>query len=143
MGNTEKQICSNISFFAHEHSDSFRIISDASKPLASLFVAPSMTTFQNYNPSVRMYEYSSTEKAVTNYVQYFSNITQNNEQGFVSYTYGYDFQTLYNVTDMSPQTFANVLDEIALYGNTCDLFELWFNNKAEPIDCSQTCRAVR
>lgn len=131
------------SFFAHEHSDSFRVISSGSTALASLFVVPSLTTFQNYNPSVRIYQYSDDEKFVTNYYQYYSNLTKNNEQGFVTYSYGYDFQSLYNVTNMLPQTFQNILDLISENENECNLFELWFNNKAQSINCNQLCKSVR
>ncbi len=131
-----------VRFFAHEHGDSFRVYSDKSGPLVSLFVAPSMTSFQNYNPSARMYEYGSS-KAVTNYYQYFSNLTKNNEQGFVSYSFGYDFLSLYNVTDMSPQSFVTVLEGMADGGKDVTSYELWYNNQARPIECDAICRALR
>jgi sphingomyelin phosphodiesterase len=44
----------------HIHSDAYEVFSDSSaRPLGVFYIAPSVTTFTNHNPSFRVYEYDA------------------------------------------------------------------------------------
>jgi len=93
------------SFYAHEHSDTFRVVLDQSSlPVASMFLAPSITPFQGMNPAVRLYQYSHDEKTVQNYQQYTTNVSRDNVVGSILWSVEYDFLATYNLPDMTPES---------------------------------------
>jgi sphingomyelin phosphodiesterase len=46
----------------------------ASDPISVAYVAPSVTTYTNLNPSYRIYEYNRTDGTILNYQQYYTDL---------------------------------------------------------------------
>ncbi len=154
------------SFFAHEHADSFRVIVNENQPIGTMFVCPAMSTFQNFNPSVRIYEYDSNgSKAVTNYyqvihlynivllttylcssiihllspnIQYYANLTEANESGNIQFTMGYNPIGMYNMKDLSPASYFRLYQSMFPTNSpNWTNFLKYFNNQVTSILCSQ------
>jgi len=129
------------SFYAHEHGDAFRMVRDVetnSKALGFYFVCPSLTTFEYFNPSVRRYSYDNTTKEVVDYEQYFTNITEDNQNGQATWNFGYSPLSLYNIPDLSPSSMDDLLRTFSDSKSSNFRSYLEWNRNKSPYGFNQT-----
>jgi len=104
-------------FFGHLHSDSFFIYKSFVKKDETVnlgFLAPSMTTNNNRNPSFRVYEIDSDTKLPVNYYQYRLNLTKANLYPTqpLQWDIAYDFLGTYGYKDMGIATIDHFRNQI-------------------------------
>lgn len=99
-------------FFGHTHFDQFQYYRGFfdNIPFGAAFIAPSMTTYTNLNPSFRVFEVDRDTNTLLNYQQYRLNLSKvNNEKAnFLEWDVVYDFLRDYNVPDLSPSSMAEL-----------------------------------
>jgi hypothetical protein len=129
-----------------------------------MFIAPSLTTFQDYNPSMRIYSYDTNTKKLQNYLQYYTNLTNDNLSGNVTFSLSYDFKKTYGQPDLSPgnilffnqasihiinsnifplittESFANILKNLFVNETTWNTYQYLYNNKAMKTNCDNKCK---
>lgn len=69
-------------FFGHTHFDEVRLYyskTSKSKPISMAYLAPSATTFNDVNPTFRIYQINNQTGEVVDHVTYFMNITKAND----------------------------------------------------------------
>ena len=97
-------------YAGHIHSDSFEVIRDVTDtlPIATVYIAPSMTTFWNVNPSFRLYELDERSWQVLDYWQYHMNVTASNAAGAITWELFYQASRLWGMSDLSPTSWQAV-----------------------------------
>ena len=129
-------------FFGHSHEDSFHINRGVydNLPTRIQFVAPSITTYTDKNPSFRLYQADTDTKLVTNILQYRLDLPKANLDPTSNPTFdlAYDFKALYNVPDMQASTMYNLALNIA---NNQTLALIYLNNHDTGVNSPTTCDA--
>ena len=91
-------------FSGHEHVDYFSAVRAYFEPRPIIninYVAPSLTTNGNVNPSFRQYIIDSNTKNIIDYEQYRLNITDANVNGVANWTLSHKATELFNVSDLT------------------------------------------
>ena len=91
-------------FSGHEHVDYFSAVRAYFEPRPIIninYVAPSLTTNGNVNPSFRQYIIDSNTKNIIDYEQYRLNITDANVKGVANWTLSHKATELFNVSDLT------------------------------------------
>jgi hypothetical protein len=95
--------------YGHSHQDQFVIINGTELRVA--FVAPSVVPSGHF-PGIRQFQYSITESnkmEIIDYKQYWLNFTkQKEENNFIGYELGYQAKELYDLVDMSANSWWNL-----------------------------------
>ncbi|KAK3719799.1 hypothetical protein RRG08_040101 [Elysia crispata] len=110
--------------YAHEHSDTFKILQNEDETGASaVFLAPSVTPLRghksstellpNHNPGVRLVEYDKRTGKHLGYTQFYTNITGANSHGKTHWKELYSFQDAYDVSDMSVSSLRKIFHKMA------------------------------
>lgn len=88
----------------HIHEDSFEVVRDVTDktPVGVVYIAPSLTTFWNVNPSFRVYEMAADTWNVVSLSQYHMNMTRANAEGHITWERFYDAATLWGIPDLTP-----------------------------------------
>jgi sphingomyelin phosphodiesterase len=73
-------------------------------PVGVVYIAPSVTTFWNVNPSFRVYEADAQSWELLNFEQYHMNMTRANADGAITWELFYDALSLWQIGDLSPQS---------------------------------------
>lgn len=68
-------------FFGHTHDDVISVTRGtfSGDPTGIIFMPGSLTTYQNKNPSFRIYDVDPTTMLITNYANYRLNVTEANK----------------------------------------------------------------
>jgi len=126
-------------FFGHTHNDEFQLVNDNNgSPMSVIYIAPSVTTFTNHNPSFRIYEYTNDYQLI-DYHQFIANLTwmnQNNKSNwFLEYSAVKEYQ-LKNVTA------SGWSDLIKRFESNDALFQKWYSNKytQRSFNCDAACK---
>lgn len=112
-------------FFGHEHEDAFHIFHDIAtntKPLAVMFLTPSVTTFTFQNPSVRLFEYDPDSNSVVNFYTFTTNLTAANRIGKLVWTVEYDALSAYQMKSLAASEWQIVIDRMQRDPSTWALF---------------------
>lgn len=90
-------------FFGHTHSDQIYVSKDylSGEPASVQWVAPSVTTLSNRNPSYRVYFVDSGDFSVLDYAQYRLDLALANALNTTVWDYVYSFQTLYSLPNLN------------------------------------------
>ncbi|CAE1299558.1 SMPDL3 [Acanthosepion pharaonis] len=105
--------------YGHEHTDSFKIIYDGKIPVSVLLMAPAVSPMNSSlpgvgpnNPGIRLYFYRRTTGEIINYHQYYLNLKKIHPVSN-SANWELEYRALEDmlVTDMSPQSFDNLVKE--------------------------------
>lgn len=104
-------------FFGHVHSDSFflyKSYADPNKTVQMGFQASSMTPNWDRNPSFRLYTVDADTGIPVNYEQYRLNLTAANlnNNKTLYWDIAYDFQSTYNLPDLSLASYDTLREEI-------------------------------
>jgi len=105
-------------FFGHTHNDQLEVtksFKDKKTPTGVVFIAPSLTTFSNLNPSFRVFEADSDTHTILNYYQYRLNLTKwnKNTTGPLSWDLAYDALSAYQLPDLSPASVEAFVERMA------------------------------
>jgi sphingomyelin phosphodiesterase len=91
--------------YGHTHVDQYVVITNNdSVPIGTQFIAPSLTTYTNHNPSFRVFAYDRTTFELLDYYQYHVNLTQailDDQPTFVEF---YSALEAYNLPNLSPNS---------------------------------------
>ncbi|KAI6204931.1 Sphingomyelin phosphodiesterase [Aphelenchoides besseyi] len=136
-------------FFGHVHTDSFTVFYEnmddfRSRPVGVLFSAPSVTTFENLNPSYRVYyidgNYDQSTYEILDFDTYFLNLSRPQSYPDPEWQFLYSARQEYGLSDMTPKSW-NDLGEKLRHNTT--LYKLFLKNYARRDDypCDDKCRA--
>jgi hypothetical protein len=89
------------------------------------------------NPAVRLYKYDQTKKDIVNYWQYYINLTTSNAGGKAEWQQEYSFVEAYNMVDLSPASFQNLIQEFSY--DSSPLFEKYYSYNSVGADQKGTC----
>ena len=100
-------------FVGHTHTDLFQVFyaQDRKTPVGVQYIAPSLTTYTNINPSIREFEMDVDTGLPINMKQYRLNLTKYNSLGNVNrieWDLAYDYLSEYDMPDMSLNSFENL-----------------------------------
>jgi len=134
-------------FTGHTHGDSFEVMRDFqtdSTPVNTIYIAPSVTTFWDINPSFRIYELDRVSWQVKNYIQYHMNITRANEEGKPTWEIYYDALSNYDIPDCSPQSWQSVSDRLRTDSKFASMYQnTQFTGRFGMQPCNDLCRLTR
>lgn len=134
-------------FTGHVHADSFEVMRDyetRSIPVSTVYIAPSVTTFWDVNPSFRVYELDADSWHVANYVQYHLNITRANDEGYPTWEVYYDAQSAYDIPDCSPASWQRVSNRLATEPALASQYQdRQFTGRFGAQRCNALCMLVR
>ena len=134
-------------FFGHTHNDHVKVNRGFfdNSPISVQWIAPSLTTYTNLNPSFRIYAADSNTWLPVNYYQYRLNLTQANLNATAApqWTVAYDFLSEYNLPDMSVETVYKWA--LSMMMNEAEMVKFMGNFVAggpgAPTECGITCRS--
>lgn len=104
-------------FSAHTHMDHLTFIgkrTDREQVVKTQYIAPSLTTYTNMNPSFRIYEIDSDTNQIVDYTQYRLDLAKYNGLGpnvTLVWEPVYKFKEQYNVPDMSSKSMQTLKDK--------------------------------
>jgi sphingomyelin phosphodiesterase len=129
-------------FFGHTHNDQFEAQTSYidGSPIGVAFIAPSLTTFSNLNPSFRIIEIDTDTNLPVNLYQYRLNLSywNTNITGPLQWDLAYTQLEEYNMTDMSFQSFYNLGQQLAQNSTLLDLYNYNFNSGGIPFGPMET-----
>nr|XP_002122011.1 acid sphingomyelinase-like phosphodiesterase 3b [Ciona intestinalis] len=98
-------------FFGHHHTDTFRMFYDENnKAISNLLIAPGVTPWMTTlpgakdganNPGVRLFEYDVTTMIPTDYVQYYLNLPDANNNGRADWLEEYRATSAFELPDLT------------------------------------------
>lgn len=99
--------------YAHTHQDNFAILKDPStgNPNGVVTIAPSVLS--TYNPSIRQFLYDEQSGFLTDYVQFYANLTQSNDQRRISWQAEYSWRKAYGYTTWTLPNWVNLDSRIS------------------------------
>jgi len=113
-------------FFGHTHTDEFVIFyNNNSNPTSVQFIAPSVTTFTNINPSFRIFEYDTSTYELLDLYQYHTNLTQANINNSPTWTLTYQATKEYRIPDLSAASYQLLWNNFV---NNQTLLQLYVDN---------------
>ncbi len=112
--------------YGHTHQDSFKIFRDGDKPTSVAYTTPSATAWTDQNPSVRLYKYDKTSFQLLDMLTFYSNMTQANLEGKMTWQLEYSATEAYGMKDLSPAEWDNVLQRMKTDKSVWLKFESYF-----------------
>ena len=147
-------------FFAHQHSDSFKLfygVNDDGKgsgvigvPAGVMYLAPSVTPWKTTlngvsanNPSIRLYEYDATTGAVVNIQQYYMNLTEANVDGTAKWELEYSATAAYGLHNVNSSSIGSLVESFL---TNQSLFNMYYEyNSVSYADepCDDDCKTTQ
>lgn len=135
--------------FGHEHTDGFRIVYDADgKPVVPVFLAPALTPWNSTmpgmganNPGLRLYHYKRKTGRITDYTQFYLNLTEANAQGKANWHAEYKAKTAFNLSDVSSASLNKLVTQFKQDGS--ELFQRYYKYNSVSLDkspCVDMCK---
>eukprot|EP01094_Clydonella_sp_ATCC50884_P029575 TRINITY_DN9308_c0_g1_i1.p1 TRINITY_DN9308_c0_g1~~TRINITY_DN9308_c0_g1_i1.p1 ORF type:complete len:447 (+),score=84.54 TRINITY_DN9308_c0_g1_i1:143-1483(+) len=113
---------------AHSHADEFRLLrkpgSESSEGL--ILMNPAVSPVFNNNPAFRLFTATSDAKSIENYYQYYVDIVKANQEGEAVFELEYEVQKAYQVPDISPVSFDNVVGQLQ---QSTAVYDQWLMRK--------------
>ena len=122
----------------HKHTDSFEVFRDISTgKRATLvnFVSPSVTTFQNLNPTFRIFEVDEQTNQLYNVETYFLDIRKANQQNISRFVKEYDFLSEYEMKSVLPDAFLDLSRRIEASPDLMSKYQLFHRNSFSTEKC--------
>lgn len=116
--------------FGHTHHDEFQLVRPAGSSFRApavgvQFVAPSLTTFTNINPSFRVFELDPSTFEFLDFEQYRANLDETIQNNGASWDVAYRATEAYGVPDLTPQSMQSLVDRFI---NNNTLFTIYAEN---------------
>ncbi|KAF8372244.1 hypothetical protein PRIPAC_78673 [Pristionchus pacificus] len=131
-------------FFAHTHNDHFEVFYEDSnpngRPTHFNFITPSMTTLSSKNPAYRIYTidggYEGASYTVLDAETYSTDINEANTNGHEpEWFLEYSAKDAYNLPDLSPASWSNLIDRLAVDDDLFQKFYNYFSRTSHNLDC--------
>ena len=94
--------------FAHTHQDNYAILLDPTTGASNGVINIAPSGVSTYNPSIRQYFYDTGSGLITDYTQYYSNITQDNFYGKLTWKAEYTWRQAYGYGTWSINNWVNL-----------------------------------
>ena len=128
--------------FGHTHTDYWRLLYKGDVPTLMYWVAPSVTPYQNLNPTIRRFVFNKTTFDLLDIHQYYTNLQVDNEQKSVTWELEYSFVEEYGIPDMSAASIAGLVQRMHTDRSLFDKFyKHYFNNFSPTPACDKYCYA--
>uniref|UniRef100_A0A7E4V112 Sphingomyelin phosphodiesterase n=1 Tax=Panagrellus redivivus TaxID=6233 RepID=A0A7E4V112_PANRE len=136
-------------FYGHTHFDHFYMYFDefdpSSRPTGVAIVGPSVTTYSHVNPAYKIYtidgDYDGSSFTMIDEDTYWANITRANEEDKVTYELEYNRKAAFNMPDLSPASFHDLLMRLTTDDTLLDKYITYYHrNDATLKTCDKTCR---
>uniref|UniRef100_A0A914CC62 Sphingomyelin phosphodiesterase n=1 Tax=Acrobeloides nanus TaxID=290746 RepID=A0A914CC62_9BILA len=130
-------------FFGHTHNDHFQVYFEdedpTKKPFQFNFISPSLTTYSYLFPSYRIYtidgNYTGSTYTVLETETYYANLTEANMSGNEpNYTLEYKLPADYNMPDLSPSSWADLINRMKTDDALFTKFHTYYNRMPTPCD---------
>lgn len=129
-------------FWGHTHHDEFRLLFDARHENVTGvgFVAPSLM-IDGHFPAFRRYLYNKTSLTLLDYEQYWLNWTLQliKPDHFIGYFMGYTASQAYNLSDLSPSSFADLLGRMKQNQSLVQQYAAYSRPQNVPTVCDAKC----
>eukprot|EP01133_Synstelium_polycarpum_P013615 gene13615-16022_t len=130
-------------FYGHTHHDSiglYHAVDGSGRPTAVAYVAPSVTTFTDQNPSYRIYTIDEESKYIVESSTYHADVSLANKVGTPQWVLEYNASSTYALTTMFPEDWEAVVQEMS---TNATMFESYYNNyySGSPYPLSKACTA--
>jgi sphingomyelin phosphodiesterase acid-like 3 len=136
--------------FGHEHADGFRVVFDLSgEPVIPMFMAPSVTPWYSTlpgvgsnNPGIRLYNYSKSSYQITDYSQYFVNLTAANIARRTDWALEYRASEAFGISHVDAASLADVISQFSSSSQSA-LFDKYYTYNSVGLDtskCTGDCR---
>jgi sphingomyelin phosphodiesterase len=134
--------------YGHTHTDSFRIIMDAatnSIPRSVAFISPSVTTWVQQNPAVRLFKFKKEYPYdLIDIITFISNITQANIDGFMRFDVEYSMKDFYQMKDLTPMSFHSLANQLLSNDTVWIKFQACYNAMlVKNPKCNRKCRLAQ
>jgi sphingomyelin phosphodiesterase len=133
-------------FFGHTHSDQFYVGKDyrTGEPATVQWVAPSVTTLSDRNPSYRVYEVDSGDHEILDYHQYRLDLPLANAQNITTWTDIYSFKDLYSLPNLNITSISALVQQLSTNSSLARLYLDNYNagGPGSPAGCSGGCLAA-
>eukprot|EP00026_Physarum_polycephalum_P007116 Phypoly_transcript_07170.p1 GENE.Phypoly_transcript_07170~~Phypoly_transcript_07170.p1 ORF type:complete len:517 (+),score=63.80 Phypoly_transcript_07170:107-1657(+) len=130
-------------FFGDRHTDEFRVIyndtTQASNPVGILYVNPSLVSFSDVNPTLRMFSYDNVTLDILDVHTYFVplNIEANNDT--LVWQFSYSASTEYSLPNMAPDSWAKLYQQMLQNAELRQKYVSNYKNKAA-FPCDAKCQ---
>ena len=149
-------------FFAHQHSDSFKLFyvqkydaavdEETQVPVAVMYLAPSVTPWKTTldgvsanNPSIRLYEYDPKTGDIINIQQYYTNLTEANVSGNLTWKLEYSATAVYGLENVNSGSIGSLVDSFLDSNN--DNFDRYYEYNAVSYTgegpCDEDCKMTQ
>jgi len=128
-------------FFGHSHKDQLLFLKNASAITSMAYIAPSVTTFAEMNPSYRIYFYNRKTFEIIDYEQYYMNLTEANLNKKASFQLNYRATQFFDIPQLSLDGWKKVLNKMhndPIFWN--DYWKQVWNGYVPVGDCLEKCR---
>ncbi|XP_054161219.1 sphingomyelin phosphodiesterase-like [Oppia nitens] len=137
-------------FFGHTHADEFRLLysnHNISRPIGVQILSPSLTTFEQFNPSYRIITVQQ-NGIISDIETFFFNITDANQLNGSSvrtplWFYEYSMKNQYSITSFTANQFNQLYNLITSYEQYFNLFYSYyyrFSDYSVNNICNNQCR---
>ncbi|KAK9721171.1 hypothetical protein K7432_003643 [Basidiobolus ranarum] len=121
-------------FYGHTHYDEFQIFYSHDNstmpqktPISVGYIGPSVTPYEDVNPSFRVYEIDKRTKQVVNHFTYALDIVKANERKSSKWELMYSAKEAYGLNDLSPNSWNELIDR---FETDPELFNQFFKFKS-------------
>lgn len=144
----------NAQFFAHHHTDSFRLFFDATnatRPVSYMLLVPGVTPWRSSlseetganNPGIRLVTYDTNTGLVKEVSTYYLNLTQANNNNKADWKLEYNFTTHYQLNAINPTTLYNLTKTMK---TNRKLFDRYYSANTvsleKPNVCQEQCQRL-
>jgi len=130
-------------FYGHTHHDSFQLFyvtENGIKRAASVaYIAPSVTTSTDINPSFRIYTMDVATKAIINTDTYHTDLIEANKLGKPNWVHVYNAKDAYNMTNLFPADWDNLAQRLSTYPALFSKFIDYYNTGVASGPCTGDC----
>ncbi|ORX92527.1 sphingomyelin phosphodiesterase [Basidiobolus meristosporus CBS 931.73] len=121
-------------FYGHTHYDEFQLFYEygnstimPNNPINVAYIGPSVTPYEDVNPSFRVYEVDKNTKQVLNHFTYALDLVKVNEQKTPDWQLVYSAKEAYGLKDLSPSSWSGLVDRFEV---NSQLFDQFFQYKS-------------
>jgi len=126
-------------FSGHIHSDNFKLYFDKSN-LVGFSTIPSSLMPDKINPSFRIIYYDQNNGKLLNYKQYTADLNKTIQNNRIDYVENYDFKELYNVDDISKESFLKIYHNMRMNNTVLNQYYTYNKPDGKTKNCSEDCR---
>ena len=135
------------SWHGHLHDDTFRLQMDSDGTAYGVqLCVPSVTTWTQENPRVRLIEYDDESFGLTGWKQYATDIAQDNRQKVISWDLEYDLRSEYGLPSsasvLTPAVFRDLYNRFEADPLLFAKYFLHYHGRALPCTNSTGCWAI-